>query len=791
MTFAQGINFNSLMEPVALRLLGEPAQKHGHEWRYGSRGSLSIDLAKGHWFDHEANTGGGVFDLIKRQGHEQPAAWLRREGLLATPQPQPRIVKTYGYCDENGTLLFQVVRFEPKGFSQRRPDGRGGWIWKLQDTRRVPYLLPDLVKAVAAGETIYVPEGEKDVDNLRAIGFAATTNPGGCKKWRSDYSEHLRGANVVVLPDNHLEGREHGDQVVASLRGMAKRIRVLDIGKNWSDCPDKGDVSDWLAAGGSAEKLREMAAALPTILAAADNRSSGPEWAAPKDIPTKLAKVADFSLEFLPPSIGPWVGDISERLQCPPDYVAVTALTALGALIGRRIGIKPQQKTDWLEVPNVWGGFVGKPGMLKSPAMMEALKPLHHLEAQAAKAHTEALVDHQTALAEFKLHKAVKESVLKEELKKKVAEKVVSLGGVSSLKEIKDAQKEGPLGLGAGPEEPKPVRYRTNDSSYEAIGALLVSNPAGLLVERDELVSLLKHLDREEQCVARGFYLSGWSGTQPYTFDRITRGHIHVEAVCIGVLGNTQPSKIAEYVRRANADGAGGDGLIQRFGLLVWPDEPADWENVDEYPDSAKRDVVWGIFERISKLTEIGALELGAAKGPYDKVPFVRFDEEAAAEFLDWRAGLERRLRGDELSPALEGHLAKYRKLVPALALINHLVEGKRGGVGREALVRALAMAEYLETHARRTYGATDTVDIIAAETILLHIHRGALKDGFTARDVHRPGWSKLTDRDHVRRGLDLLVELDHVAADVTGNPGYGGRPKLSYRINPATGVRP
>jgi putative DNA primase/helicase len=495
-----------------------------------------------------------------------------------------------------------------------------------------------------------------------------------------------------------------------------------------------------------------------------------------------------FQPRALAPSIGPWVGDISERLQCPPDYVAVTALTALGALIGRRVGIKPQQKTDWLEIPNVWGGFVGKPGMLKSPAMMEALRPLHHLEAEAAKAHAAALVDHQLALAEFKLHKSVKESVLKEELKKKVAEKVVSLGGVSSLKDaIKDAQKEDPLGLGAGPEEPKPIRYRTNDSSYEAIGALLVSNPAGLLVERDELVSLLKHLDREEQCVARGFYLSGWSGTQPYTFDRITRGHIQVEAVCIGVLGNTQPSKIAEYVRRANADGAGGDGLIQRFGLLVWPDEPVTWKDVDEWPDSEKRDTVWGIFERISKLSETSALALGAMRGPYDKVPFVRFSEEAAAEFVGWRADLERRLRSDELSPALEGHLAKYRKLVPALALIDHLVEGKAGGVEKEALLRALAMAEYLETHARRVYGATDTVDIISAEAILTHIRRGALEDGFTARDVHQRGWSRLTDRDHVGRGLDLLVELDHLAADATGNPGYGGRPRVSYRINPAS----
>jgi hypothetical protein len=441
-------------------------------------------------------------------------------------------------------------------------------------------------------------------------------------------------------------------------------------------------------------------------LAPADNSSSGPEWSVPKDIPTKLAKVAEFSLEFLPPSIGPWVGDISERLQCPPDYVAVTALTALGALIGRRIGIKPQQRTDWLEVPNIWGCFVGKPGLLKSPAMMEALKPLHHLEAEAARAHATALVDHQAALAEFKLHKSVKESVLKDALKKKVSESVVSLGDFTSLKgAIKEAQKEDPLGLGTGPEEPKPVRYRTNDSSYEAIGALLVSNPSGLLIERDELVSLLKHLDREEQCVARGFYLSGWSGTQPYTFDRITRGHVHVEAVSIGVLGNTQPTKIAEYVRRANADAAGGDGLIQRFGGLVWPDEPVGWKNVDEWPDSVKRDVVWGIFERISKLTETEALKLGAVRGPYDKIPFVRFDEEAAAEFLDWRTGLERRLRSDELSPAVEGHVAKYRKLVPALALIDHLVKGGAGDVGKESLLRALAMAEYLETHAARLRG--------------------------------------------------------------------------------------
>jgi hypothetical protein len=279
MNFAQKIDFDAMMEPVARRLLGEPAQKHGSEWRYGSRGSLALDLKKGTWFDHEANTGGGVFDLIRRQGHEQPAAWLRREGLTAG-QPhvfsrdEPHIVKTYDYSDEKGALLFQVVRYEPKDFRQRRPDGRGGWIWKLGDTRRVPYQLAHLMQAIVAGKTIYVPEGEKDVENLRAIGVAATTNPGGIKKWRDEYSEFLHGADIVVLPDNHVEGREHGEQVIASLRGFANRIRVLDIGKHWADCPDKGDISDWLGAGGTAEQLKAITDALPDVSISADNPSS-------------------------------------------------------------------------------------------------------------------------------------------------------------------------------------------------------------------------------------------------------------------------------------------------------------------------------------------------------------------------------------------------------------------------------------------------------------------------------------------------------------------------------------
>jgi putative DNA primase/helicase len=128
------------------------------------------------------------------------------------------------------------------------------------------------------------------------------------------------------------------------------------------------------------------------------------------------------------------------------------------------------------------------------------------------------------------------------------------------------------------PEAPVARRYVVNDTSYEALGEIMASNANGVLAYRDELVSLLKTLDREDNAAARGFFLTAWNGTSGYTFDRIIRGKTHIEAACLSLLGGTQPGRLAEYVRRATSGGAADDGLIQRFGLLVWPDPVACME---------------------------------------------------------------------------------------------------------------------------------------------------------------------------------------------------------------------
>ncbi len=171
----------------------------------------------------------------------------------------------YDYRDENGKLLYQVLRFPGKRFRQRRPDGAGGWIYNLKGVKRVLYHLSDVLKAVRNGEMIFIVEGEKDVDNLARLGLIATTAPGGAGKWLPDYSETLLGATVTIIPDYDEPGRKHAQRVAEALKGKAVSIKVLEL----PGLPEKGDASDWLFAGGTKDELLRLAA-------------EAPEWEPPK-----------------------------------------------------------------------------------------------------------------------------------------------------------------------------------------------------------------------------------------------------------------------------------------------------------------------------------------------------------------------------------------------------------------------------------------------------------------------------------------------------------------------------
>src|SRR5262249_36916577 len=157
------------------------------------------------------------------------------------------IVATYDYTDEAGCLKYQSVRFEPKNFKQRRPDGRGGWVWNLNGVSRLLYRLPEIVNADKE-TVIWIVEGEKDVETLREHELYAPCNSGGAGKWPSNCNEVFRGRHVVIIPDNDEAGRRHARQVAAALQGIAASVTILEL----PGLPEKGDVSDWIAAGGTA-----------------------------------------------------------------------------------------------------------------------------------------------------------------------------------------------------------------------------------------------------------------------------------------------------------------------------------------------------------------------------------------------------------------------------------------------------------------------------------------------------------------------------------------------------------
>jgi len=193
-------------------------------------------------------------DVLKAKGLTEADLFLSNNG-----QTERKIVATYPYHDTNRNLLFEVIRYNPRDFKVRRPDGSGGWIWNLEGVRPVIYRLPDIMSAIANGDNVYVTEGEKDCDNLWAIGLVSTTNPFGAGKWKSEYSEMLSGANVVLVPDNDDEGRKHAISVLDSLEGKVKSLEVLGIPSSAKD------VTEWLEQGHTQEDLLSLGNLTPNV----------------------------------------------------------------------------------------------------------------------------------------------------------------------------------------------------------------------------------------------------------------------------------------------------------------------------------------------------------------------------------------------------------------------------------------------------------------------------------------------------------------------------------------------
>ena len=707
----------------------------------------------------------------RQQSASATAAAMWQQGDAATAHPylttkaiQPHGIKSFGdkllipMRDTAGTL-HSLQTIAPDGSKLFHPGGRvkGCYfgIGKPADKLIV-------CEGFATGASLHEATGDAvavafNAGNLEAVALALRDKYPALKI-------------VIAADDDHLtDGNPGMTKAMAAAQAVGGDLIKPEFG---ADRPDKAtDFNDLHQLAGLDAVRGCIDAAAPctvkrgqTVPPLDDHLAD--TWPEPTPLPDALPPVQPFDPDLLPDALRGWVTDIAHRMQCPPDFPAVGALVALSSLIGARAVVQPKARDDWQVVPNLWGLIVGRPGVMKSPALGESLKPLNRLQATEYE-------QWQAAHDAWELDCKVSELQATDREKK-----------AKALASKDPAAARALLEPGDTPAEPTARRYIVNDATVEKLGELLTVNPWGTLSYRDELYGLLTSMERQGQEGSRAFYLQSWNGDQGYTFDRIIRGTVHIPRVCLAMIGGIQPGRIQEYVRGAVSGGSADDGLLQRFGLAVWPDTHGEFVHVDQWPDTPAKATAWAVFERLAQLQPAS-----------DADPAIwRFSDAAQALFVEWRIPFEQELKRGELHPAMESHLAKYRKLIPALALIFALIDTPDSGnvIHENELIRALAWGDYLRPHAERLYAAAVIPETAGARALLAKLKSGKLTDrdgviadSFTPRQIAVKGWAGLTTPDAVRKAADVLADYDHVRRDVVQGGAAGGRPSDRYIINP------
>lgn len=678
-------------------------------------------------------------------------AYLSAKGVMAHGVRQDGQTLLIPMRDTTGKL-WNVERVNPADFKDKRGLSGGRRIGcfhsvgKIKDNRLI------VCEGYATGASIHEATGEA---------VAVAFNAGNLMPVATALHAKYPKLNIILAADDdvYTDGNPGLTKATAAALAVGGMVALPEFGADRPDgATDFNDLHQ-LAGLGAVKSCLEGSAAV-------GQASQIDLWPEPTPLPDALPPVQAFSFNLLPDALRPWVADIAERMQCPPDFLAVGVMVAASALVGARVQVQPKARDDWRVTPNLWGVIVGRPGAMKSPALSEVLRPIKRIEALKREANEAKRAEWDVSQRLCKLQEAANENSAKKAIKDGFPEKARALLAAQDL-------------------DPEPVASRliVNDPSVPALGEVMRANPWGVILERDEIYGLLKGMDGEGKEPDRAFYLTAYDGDKSYTVDRIGRGlNLHIPRLCLAMIGGIQPGRLSEYVRGAVAGGSADDGLIQRFQLCVWPDASPDWKNIDEWPDTPARQAANEVFDRLNELPT-----------PEDDAPAWRFDEEAQALFDEWRTELELRLRSDTLHPALESHFAKNRKTVPALALLLALIDNPHAGqIGENALLRALMWADYLESHAMRVYAAGMQPEAEGAALLLKRIKAGALadKDGilvdtFTTRDVYRKGWAGLATPDAVRKAADYLCEFDWLRREVVHAGAAGGRSSEQYRLNP------
>lgn len=660
----------------------------------------------------------------------------------AQPKPngKPRIIATYEYRDEKSELLFQVVRYQPKDFRQRRPRLGGGWDWSVKGVRTIPYRLDKL--AAEPSRPVMIVEGEKDVDNLSRIDVLATCNAGGASKWTSDHSEFLRNRKTIILPDNDEAGCSHAQEVARSLYPVAASVGIVEL----PGLPAKGDPSDWIAAGGKKEQLKRLIAAAPTWTPESAQAWPDINWLDKQGLP-------EFPTHALPDILRQWVEAKSHATQTPADLAAWLVLAVCSAAIARRVIIEP--RPGWEEPVNLFTAVLLEPGNRKSAVFSDAMKPLRELEAEFIEAARPRVAREQS-------DRRQDETRLKN-LEKTAAEK----GDATARQEACNLAAE----LAKQTESVLP-RLLVDDATSEKLGMMLAQQGGRIASMSPEggVFDLMAGLYSKSGMPQFGVYMMGHSGDD-LIVDRVSRRSVHVECPALTCAYAMQPAVIEGLAEKAAFRGR---GLLARFLYAA----PQSWIGSREIaPDPVQTSTQEAYRQMVRDLAEIKCETV------------LQLSVDARGMFEHWEAEIETMLADGGEMEIMRDWGAKLAGATVRLAAVMHCVENDQAEhIEERTIAAAIEIARYLVPHAEAVLNmmlAEEDSTADDAHYVLRWIERHGLRE-FTKRHVHQHGKRRFRKVEDLNAPLKELEQRGYIRLRPTETTGPGRPPSPTYEVNPA-----
>ena len=689
--------------------------------------------------------------------------------------PKSKPVAIYEYTDEHGKLLYQVCRHEPKRFVHRQPDGHGGWIYKGTHTR-VIYRWCDLLQFPSA--TVFVCEGEKDTDNVRALGFCATTVASG--KWTDDCIQALANRDCWILEDNDDTGRKKALEAAKLLHPVANSVKIIRL----PGLPEGGDISNWLDAGHTEAELQDVCYSTPdwepVSSSSSSARSESPSSSATEGKPkpstvlnhrphrdraiydwddpdwslldTQRGSLPDFPLEVLSPKLQAVIERTSKGAGVTHAHVAVPLIGISSGLIGysRRL----RATASWFQPATCWTALVGYSGTGKTPGLAVTRRAAKQVEQSRMKDEENRKRDHETTKLAAKSARDIWEKKVKEAIEAGVPPPAVPEAAVDPGKYV-------------------PIRLIVNDGTIERLAELLQARPHGIVLVRDELAALFMNMSRYSGGQDDEFWLESWNG-EPHAVERMGRT-LSVDHLLIGVVGGMQPDKLV-----ASFEGD-HDGKYARV-LFAWPDEPG-WLGLNNDADEIDADI-YNIISRIltlAELTQEGRLVSHS----------IGLDPEAAERFAQFAQFAHRE------KSAFEGREREWfaKATAHVLRLANTLTyvewalttdSTKPVTVNKATIEAAIGLVrDYFWPHARaclRLIGLTEKHT--NARRALLWI-RAKERIEVSREEIRRDALSQRLDAEETTALLAALCKSGWLREEVTEPGPQGGKPARRWPVNP------